>query len=279
MGSQPQVPDPGNAYAPAAAVASTQQGSYNTPVGLGNQAGSNYNSNTAYGSTNYAQTGVGANGVPIYTATQTLSPGQQQLYNLLTGTQTTAGTQAGNLLSGANYGSMTPQQAIGNETSGIMGQIMGQETGYLAPFFSQQTEQLDAQLRNQGFAPGQPGYDNAMQNMLKSQGATVTNYEAQTAPTILSEAQQMYTLPAQLSESLGGFAAPQAPQQIGGSALNIQPANFQGADANMMQQQMQAYQAQEAANSNMMSGLFGIPTAVLGGWAKSGGLSPFMAAI
>jgi hypothetical protein len=54
---------------------------------------------------------------------------------------------------------------------------------------------------------------------------------------------------------------------------STQPANYVGAAANQSQSQMAAYQAQLAQQGNMMSGMFGMPSALLGGWAKSGGLS------
>src|ERR1700683_109768 len=94
--SVPTVPDPNT-------TATAQQG-LNTQTLTELEQANNVNQVTPTGSLTYAQTGTGANGVPTYTATQSLSPQEQQLLNTMQGTQTTAGTQAGNLLSGANYG-------------------------------------------------------------------------------------------------------------------------------------------------------------------------------
>jgi len=65
------------------------------------------------------------------------------------------------------------------------------------------------------------------------------------------------------------------PNQVTGSltqtpALNLQPANYTGAVANYQNMQQQTYQDQLQQSQAMMSGLFGIPTAILGGWAKAG---------
>jgi len=259
-------------------ITAANQQNLNTQAGQQSQQGSMVNQATPYGSLTYTQTGVGANGTPIYTASTNLSPAQQALLNTLQGTQKTAGSQAGKLLAGANYGATNPSTAIGNATSGLTQQAIGQEVSYLQPYFDQQTEQLDNQLRNQGFAPGQPGYDNAMQNLQKSQGATVTGFEANIEPQMFQQATTEYTMPAQLAESLGQFGSPTGPTFQNTPALQIQPANLIGATANAQQAQQQTYQDQMAQYNNMMSGIFGIPTAILGGWAKGGGLQSLLAA-
>lgn len=263
--SPPHVTDPGT-------TAANQQ-ALNTAAGEASQQGSMVNQSTPFGSLTYSQTGTSANGTPIYTASTSLTPQQQQLLETLQGTKATAGTQAGNLLTSANYGSESPADAIGNATSGLTGEAMGKEVSYLQPFFQQQTEQLDNQLRNQGFAPGEPGYDNAMRNLEQGQGGTVTGFEANIEPQMFNQAASEYEMPAQMAESLGQFGTPTLPTMQNTPTLNIQPANLIGATANAQQAQQQAYQDEMNQYSNMMSGIFGIPTALLGGWASAGGLS------
>src|ERR1700686_4187827 len=280
--NQPGVFDPN-------ATAATQQ-QYNVGSAGEGQAGSNYNQSNPYGSTQYTQTGTGPGGVPIYSANVNLSPAQQQLLNTLQGTQGTAGTQAGNLLAGAQYGSQTPQQAIGNQTSGIVGQLTQQELAYQQPQFTQQTTQLDTQLRNQGLQPGEPGYDNAMRAMTNNQDLSTQNFIAQTQPQIMSEATTQYGLPASMARSRAGFAAPKSAisQNVSGAADTIQPTNLIGAttaaqnatDTNYSteqqaynaynQAQLAQYQAQMQQQNAMMSGLFGIGSTALGV-----GLAPF----
>jgi hypothetical protein len=276
MGNSPSPPQVTNPNTTAA-----NQQALNTAAGETSQQGSMVNQSTPYGSLSYSQTGTSANGTPIYTASTSLTPQQQQLLQTLQGTQGTAGTGASNLLKSAGYGAESPAEAIGNETSGLMGKAMGQETGYLQPFFNQQTEQLDNQLRNQGFAPGEPGYDNAMQNLEKSQGSTVTGFEANIEPQMFQQAAGEYKMPAQMAESLGQFGAPTMPTMQNTPALNIAPASLIQATANAQQAQQQTYNDQQSQYNNMMSGIFGIPTALLGGWASAGGLSaltPLLAA-
>lgn len=265
--SVPTVPDPNTVAA--------NQGTINKAAGQDSQAGSMVNQNNAYGSLNYQQTGTSPDGTPLYTANTTLSPAQQQLLNTLQGTQQTAGSQASNLLNTSGYGSGSAASAIGNSTTGLTQAAMQQEQSYLQPTFTQQTQQMDTQLRNQGFAPGTPGYQQAMNGLLQSQNQTTTGFLAQIEPQMYQQATSTYELPAQLAESLGQFGAPTTPNSsfVQTPALNVQPANLEGDVSSANSANMAAYQAQLGQSNAMMSGLFGLGSSALGGLAKSGSLS------
>jgi len=258
MGSGTNAP----VYDPST-VSAQQQGS-NIQSAVSGQAASNVNQVTPYGTLTYQQTGVGPNGVPTYTATTNLSPAQQQLVNTLQGTQQTAGTQAGQLLTNANYGANGPPPVanlptslgnipevgstlptslgaipetsnlpqvtaaslpalgnipevgalpqvtaanmpslpnlptvsnLGDMTSGVTGQLLQKETGYLDPFFTQQTSQLDAKLRNQGLSPTDPAYQQAMNNLSQSQNQSVTGFLAQAEPAAFQQSLQTQLTP------------------------------------------------------------------------------------
>jgi hypothetical protein len=231
----------------------------NTPIAQENQAGSNYNQYDPYGSLTYSQTGTGPGGTPIYSSSVNLSPTQQNLLNLLQGTQTTAGGQASSLLSGANYGAESPTAAIGNLTSGLTGQNVASYLSSADPFFQTQASQLDTSLRNQGLAPGQPAYDNAMRQLNTSQGLSVYGAAAQFEPQAFSQATTEYELPAALSQSLASFAAPANPtQQLqGGAALNIQTPNTTGDVGAEVTAAQNQYTAQQAQYNAMLGGLMG----------------------
>src|ERR1700685_4365774 len=104
---QPSPPNPAQIENDAT-QAENQQASLATGIGVQNQAGSNYNQSDPYGSLNYSQTGTGPGGTPIYSSNVSLSPAQQNLLNTLQGSQSTAGTQGGQLLQNANYGAAAP---------------------------------------------------------------------------------------------------------------------------------------------------------------------------
>lgn len=268
------------------AVASTQQNTYNTPAAEQSQQGSMVNQVNPYGSLSYSQTGTGANGTPIYTSSLSLSPQQQQLLNSLTGSQTTAGQQAQALLSGANYGATDPTTAIGTGTSGISGQMMSGYLGLMQPFFTNQTNQAQTQLLNQGLTPSPSAnpndpstwgpYEQEMAQLGATQAQQVGAEAAQFQPAAFNEATQLYQLPAQLGTSLAQFGAPTSP---GGSlvqtpGLNITPADYESATATQQQMEEQNYQSQMAQEGQIISGGLGMLGTLGGGYLRGlGGTS------
>lgn len=277
MFSPPSAPDPQTGIALGAQVANTQN-AYNTSAGETSQLGSMTNQVNPYGSLTYNQTGTGPNGTPLYTANVQLTPEQQQMFNTLQSTKTSAGDQANSVISNANYGATDPASAVGSMTTGLTSDLLKTQTDYIQPFFTTQRSQLDTQLRNQGLAPGNPAYDNAMRGLDTSQNLSVTQAAGQFEPQAYSQAMSSYLLPAQLGQNLAQFGAPgdatqdltQTPQ------LNVQPANVTGATATENTALNNQYTAQMQQYQNMMSGLFGVGSAVLGGWGNSGGLSSLL---
>jgi len=265
MGSAPTPPSPTAGIGPGKQVGNLQQ-QYN----VASQAGSMVGQANPYGTLSYYQSGTGPGGVPLYTAQTNLSPQQQQLLNTMTGTQMLAGTGGFNLLGGADYGAQPPTQAIGDLTGGITNQIMGNELGFLTPFFNQQTQQQEAQLANQGFQPGTTSWNNAMFPMLTGQGLTAANFLAQVQPQAMQQAMQEYMLPMTMAESMAQFGAPQMPGGQFVQTPQLGSVNEIGAYQAAQQAAEQQYQAQMQQYSGMMGGLFGIPTALLGGMAQAG---------
>jgi len=263
MGSGASAPTP----QPAGQVAATQQG-FNTAAGQASQAGSMVNQNNQYGSLNYQQTGTSPDGTPIYTSNLQLSPQQQQLFNTLTGTQTTAGQQGQNLIQGANYGGQSPTSAIGTESSGIQGQLMNQWLQSQAPWMQIQSTQLDTKLRNQGLSPSPTAtndpstwgpYEQAVNQNTQAQQMAVAGAASQFQPQAFSEASSLYTLPASLGMQLAQFGQPTNPGQslVQTTGLNVAPADYASAVAQQEQIAEQNYQAQVAQNSAIIQGLFG----------------------
>lgn len=267
--SSPKPPD-----VPAASdVANTQQ-DFNLKSAASSQAASNVNQVNPYGSLTYSQSGTGPGGIPLYTSKVELSPQQQSLLNTLQGNQQTAGTQAGQLLNKGNYGAQNPADVIGGMTSGTTKDLLGKYTDYLNPFFKTSTDQLDTKLRNQGLKPGDPGYDIAMRGLNTDQGQTVSGALAQFEPQAYQQATSSYLLPLQTSLQELGISQPGSVNQnlVNTPQANVQPANYIGAQANAQQALQQQYQSKLSQQQAMMSGLFGIPTAILGGMARGGTL-------
>jgi len=273
-GSSPPTP------IPAGQVAQTQQG-FNTQAGMSSQAGSMVNQSNWLGSLGYQQIGTDPNtGVPIYGSNFNLSPAQQGLYNTLTGTQQAAGQGGQSLIQGANYGSQSPTQAIGNESSGIQGMLMNQWLQSQAPWMSQSSNELDTKLKNQGLNPSPTAtndpstwgpYEKAMGQLRQSQQMAVSGAASQFQPQAFSEASSLYGMPASLGMQLAGFGQYTSP----GTALtqspgaNYQPADYTGAVNTQEQMQEQNYQAQVAQQNALMSGLFNLGGSLGGAMIKS----------
>ena len=265
--SSPNVPSVPNPQTTA-----TQQQGLNTQTMEQLQAANNTNQVTPTGSLTYTQTGTGPNGVPTYTATQTLAPAEQALLTQMQGTQKMFGSDASKLLAGANYGSTDPSKVIGNSTSGETQALLGQETSYLNPQFTQQTNQLDAQLRSQGIFPGDPAYDQGMQKLQLNQNQAVTGFLATAEPAAYQQAVESYGLPASMASTFMGLQAPAGIGLTSTPQASMSPANLEGDVASANTANMQAYNAQLAQQNAMMSGLFGLGAAgISGGSAGFGG--------
>lgn len=119
-------------------------------------AANRINQQTPYGSLQYQQTGTDAQGNPIWSANQNLSPELQQL---------TQSSLAGLQASQANpmYG-INPGDTYSNA-------IMQR----LAPQQSQAREALDAQLANQGIMPGSEAYNRAKTLLGQTQNDALTS--------------------------------------------------------------------------------------------------------
>lgn len=265
MGGSPDVPK-----VPDPTVTANSQFDMNKQAGTMSQQGSMVNQSNPYGSLNYSQTGTSPDGTPLYSQSTTLSPANQQLLDILNGTKTTAGGQGSALISGANYGAQQPGTVIGDATSGLVKDAMAKQVAYLQPQMDYDIDRKDTQLRNQGFAPGDPGYDRAMNALKQSQGQTITGFESTIEPQMFNQSMQSYLMPAQLGSMLSGFGSPTMPTWNNTPNLNIQSPDLIGATNSANTANMAAYKAQNDQNNAMMSGLFGIPSSILGGMAKGG---------
>lgn len=271
--SPPKAPTPEAGLAAGQKVAQGQQ-TYNTQAGQESQAGSMVGQENPYGSLSYSQTGTSSNGTPLYTAKTSLTPEQQSMFDTLQGTKGLSGVMANKLFANSGYGDQDPRKAIGDMTSGITGGLMTKQMEYMQPFFKTERDQLDTQLRNQGLAPGMPGYDNALRQLDTNHSLATSKAAADFEGQAFGQANTLYDKPRVVGEDLANFGAPGDPKSgfVNTPGLNVQPANLTGAVSAENQMLNDQYKAKNEQYSAMMTGLMKIPTAVLGGWA-SGGLS------
>ena len=141
-------------------------------------AANRVNQQTPFGGLSYSQTGTDAYGNPTYTATQTLSPAQEQLYNKQNNLQSS-------ILDTASYGIPNVQNSLmqgGVDTSKLAQTGINPGETYsdaimrrLGPQMQQEKGQFDAQMANQGVAPGTEAYNNAKRSFDQAQNDKLTS--------------------------------------------------------------------------------------------------------
>jgi hypothetical protein len=258
MASAPSAPTPPN----PADVA--QQQTLANKATAGYQAALNdVNQVTPGYSLNYNITGYDPQtGAPIRTATETLSPQLQSLFNTTTGA-------ASNLMGNVEQ---AYSQAPNINPSGAINQAMAMQQQYLQPWFTQQQNVLNSNLEGQGLAPGDAAYDLAEKQLQETQTQSMEGNLATFEPIAFNQEIQSYELPAQTVGMLEGLQ-PQT-QPINPPQTGVSPTDVIGAYQNYQQAQMAAYQAQMQNYSAKLGGLFSIPSALAGGWARGGFAMP-----
>lgn len=235
MGSAPSPPPAPNAQA----IASAQQGS-NIQTAASQAALNNVNQQGPLGNLTYTQTGTGPNGVPTYTANNN------------------SAFQGGINANTNAFNNQTPLDA-----QNMVQQSLQLGSNYLQPYFQQQQQQLQGQLQNQGFDPNSTAAQFATNNLMNQQDTALGSM----LPGLEQSASTAYMMPLQAA---GGAAGATTGGYINTPQTGVSPTNVEGAYQIQQNALQNNYDAQMQNYSSMMGGLFGIPSAMLGGWAKSG---------
>ena len=231
-------------------------------------AANRVNQYTPYGNLVYTQTGTDANGNPMWSATQTLSPDQQALYNYDIATSKGLGELSGKGLSYVSNMLQTPFDTSRLPSTGFNPSETYQEAYMrrLAPQIQMNREQLQQQLANQGIDIGSKAYENAMRMQTQKEndlllGATTQGFGVgQTARgQALQEAAYLRNEPLNTLNAVRSGAQVQgpsfvnAPQQVATAG-----PDYLGAANALYSNQMAGYNAQLANQSNMMGGLMNL---------------------
>lgn len=271
MGSSPSAPQAPDPYATAAA-----QGAANIDAAEAEQVINNTNQITPYGSINYQQTGGhfvptlggGQQYIPQYTATTQLSPELQKLFNSNIGNAQTASNTAGRL--GLSVQDMLSKNVdLGpNSTAAYLDKL---NTQTLDPQFQQAQTALNQQLANQGLTPGSEGWKYAQTQFGLNKANTYNNMYLQGQNTAVQD------ILAQYNEPLNALNALQSGSQVSQPGVgtlaptsqeSISPAPYAQTVEQNYSNQTQQYDAQLAAQSQEMGGLFGLGGSLVGGLAK-----------
>jgi hypothetical protein len=264
-GSAPAAPNPQQV--------AQQQTQSNVETGIANATLGNTNQITPYGSLTYSQTGgqmVGNNWVPSYTATQTLSPAEQKIFDQTTALQSQALGLGPQALTNVGTSLNTPLPDVG----ALRNQAYDALTARGNQALDLQLAQQKAQLANQGIQAGSDAYSNALLP-LEQQRTDIANQGVINAGNVagqnLAQAQQIHNQPLQDYSALLGFGGGvQQPTYAPASAGQVAATDVTSPAYASYQGQLQQYQQNQASNNALMGGLFG-----LAGTAAGAALGPF----
>jgi hypothetical protein len=263
LGPAPKAPPPPD-YAGAARE--TAQG--NLAAAQTATAANRVNQITPYGNLNYAETGTDSRGNPIWTATQTLSPAQQQLLDYQNQTSAGLGRLSQQGLGYVENMLNTPFDVSALPSTGFNPSQTYQDAYMqrLAPQIQQGQEQLQQRLANQGIPVGSVAYDRAMQNQAQREndlllGATTQGFGVGQQARQAALQEQAYLR----NEPLNTLSAVRTGSQVTGPQFvnSAQQATTGGPDilgASQMgyNAQMGDFNARQAAQQNFNSGLMGL---------------------
>jgi len=279
--SQPAPPDP--------LKTAQAQGAINKDAAIASAEMSMVNQDTPYGSLKFGQTGTSASGNPIYTATQTLSPEQQVLFDLSSSAGQkfgeTANTQLDNvrgaLESPLDFSALGAAPVANEATRTASRDAM---LARLQPQFERDENALKTSLINQGFVAGSEGYNQGLDEFNRSRNdaylaadaragdemARAFGLEANARDRAVNELTQSRAQPLnELAAMLSG-AQVQNPSFINAPQTSVTPADLMGATYASGNLANQNY-AQSMANDRATTqGLFGLAGTGIGGLAMNG---------
>jgi hypothetical protein len=261
-------PAPSAPAAPDYSAAALATAAGNIEAARAATAANRVNQVTPYGNLNYAITGADPYGNPTYTATQTLSPQQQQLLDYQNQTSMGLGRLAGQGLGYVENMLQTPFDTSALPSTGFNPSQSYQDAYMqrLQPQIQQGREALDVKLANAGIPVGSEAYRRAQ--MAQSQRENDLLAAATTQGFGVGQQARQSALQEQAylrNEPLNTLSAVRTGSQVTGPQFvnSAQQATTAGPDllgaAGMQYNaQMGDFNARQAAQSNLNQGLFGL---------------------
>ena len=296
-GSAPKTPDP---QAVAAA-----QGAADVQTAIAQARLNQVNEITPFGNATYSTTGQNftvkdAEGnditVPMFQRQVTLSPQEQEVYDLQSALTKQGYTIGGNQIGriGEVLGqdldfSGLPTAPTADEAARkqVQDALYGRYTSELDPRFAREQRALETQLVNQGFARGSAGYDDALQQFNQSRNSAYDQALTSAIGGGGAEQSRLFGLQGsereramqemfaernqpinELAALLGTSGGVNVPQFSGIPQTNVGQTDITGPTYASYNAQMDAYNQQQANRNSAMGSLFGLGGAALGAWAS-----------
>jgi len=261
-------PAPSAPAAPNYAAAAQETASGNLAAARQATAANRVNQITPYGNLTYAITGEDPYGNPTWTATQSLSPAQQQLLDYQNQASLGLGALANKGLGYVENMLATPFDTSRLPSTGFNPSQTYQEAYMqrLAPQLQQGRERLQQQLANQGIDIGSEAYDRAMMQQAQRENdllaaATTQGFGVgqQARQSALQEQAYLRNEPLNTLSAVRTGAQVQGPQFVNSAqqATTAGP-DLLGAAGMQYNAAMGDFNAQQAAQANLNQGLFGL---------------------
>lgn len=196
-------------------------------------------------------------GNEYFDTTQALSPELKVISDILKGgTTELAGNIAG------KYGELPD---FSNAAGSLTNQMLDRQLAYISPYYSQQTNNLDNALRNQGLVPGTPAYDNAMRTLRQTQNESIGTFINQAQPIAFQQAVQQYSTPMDtLKNFIANVNSISPSPQLNIPTSNMTPPSMAGIFQNSYQNELGAYQNAWNSLGSLASAALGLPTGATG---------------
>ena len=268
MGKSASAPPP-----PDYAGAAKETAAGNLEAARANIAANRVNQYTPYGSLEYEVSGEDKFGNPMWKATQSLAPAQQQLLDYQNKASLGLGELTGKGLGYVSNMLETPFDTSRLPTTGFNPSQSYQDAYMqrLAPQLQQGRDKLQQDLANRGIDIGSEAYDRAMQSQAQREndlllGATTQGFGVgqQARQSALQEQAYLRNEPLNTLSAVRTGAQVQGPNFVNPAMqANTAGADILGATQMGYNANLAASNAQNAANNAMTQGLFSLGGAAL----------------
>jgi hypothetical protein len=266
-------PPPSAPAAPDYRAAAQETATGNLEAARQATAANRVNQVTPYGRLDYAITGQDPYGNPTWTATQSLSPEQQQLLDYQNQASIGLGKLAGKGLGYVENMLQTPFDVSKLPSTGFNPSQTYQEAYMqrLAPQLQMGRDQLAQDLANKGIDIGSKAYENAMRMQAQREndlllGATTQGFGVgqQARQTALQEQAYLRNEPLNTLSAVRTGAQVQGPQFVNSAqqATTAGP-DILGAAQMGYNAQMGDFNAKQAAQANLNQGLYSLGSAAM----------------
>lgn len=199
-----------------------------------------------------------------WTMTTTLSPEQQELYNLATRAQTTYGNIGNTLLDNVR-GQLS--QPVNVDWAAERDRALAAQMGRLSPTMGEAEENLRARLRNSGLTEGSEGWNREFRNFNQGRNDMMLAADLNAGNTVGQAIQQQAALrgmPLNEVAALLTGQQVQTPQLANTPGVSVAPVDVMGAYNQQYQGQLANWQNQQRNQASALGGLFGLAGSIAG---------------